>query len=94
MTNLMIFYPILQLTTNEQALFDAPTERFFPHITIPSVVQVIDNDKLVNSSIAEVQFPKHNKTDIVSVDYLHCVDSPEVNILTKMLKEQQSERSN
>jgi len=86
----MIFYPVLQLTTNEQTLSSEPAKRFFSHITIPSVVQVIHNDKLQN--VSEVQFPLHNNTDIVSVDYLHETDSPEVSILTRMIKEQQSER--
>ena len=90
MTNLMIFYPIIQLTTNEQMLPTTPTEQFFPHITIPSVVQVIKT----YDNVAEVQFPAIDNTDIVSVDFLHCVDSPEVCKLTKMIKEQQGETSN
>ncbi len=89
--NLKIFYPILQLTTNERMLpTTIPTKRFLPHITAPSVVQVIKTHR----HVAEVQFPSLQNTDIVSVDYLHSVDSPEVSILTKMLKEQESERSN
>ncbi len=87
---LKIFYPILQLTTNERVLSAIPAKRFFPHITIPSVVQVIKTYK----NIAEVQFPSLNKTDIVSVDYLHSVDSPEVSILTKMVRSMKSEASN
>lgn len=90
MPNLKIFYPILQLTTNEQMLSLEPAKRFLPHLTIPSVVEVIKTHK----NIAEVQFPLLNKTDIVSVDFLHCVDSPEINIIVKMLKEQQREASN
>ncbi len=86
--NLKIFYPIVQLTTNERMFpMTIPTERFLPHITAPSVVQVIKTHK----NVAEVQFPAVNDTDIVSVDFLHSVDSPEVSILTKMLKEQDSE---
>lgn len=85
MTNLMIFYPILQLTINEQMLSPKPAERFFPHITTPSAVQVIKT----YDNVAEVQFPTLGNTDIVSVDFLHCVESPEVSILTKMIKEKQ-----
>ncbi len=90
MDNLKIFYPILQLTINEQQLSAEPAKRFFPHLTIPSVVQVIQ----LYENVAEVQFPTLPKTDIVSVDYLHSVDSPEVNALTKLVKEQDSERGN
>lgn len=90
MTNLMIFYPILQLTINEQMLSSKPATRFFPHIIIPSAVQVIKT----YDNVAEVQFPALDDTDIVSVDFLHETDSPEVTILTKMIKEQQGERSN
>ena len=85
MTNLMIFYPIFQLTINEQVLSSIPAKRFFSHITIPSVVQVIKT----YDNVAEVQFPLCNNIDIVSVDFLHCVESPEVSILTKMIKEKQ-----
>lgn len=79
----MIFYPILQLTINETVLSSKPAKQFFPHITIPSVVQVIKT----YDNVAEVQFPAIDNTDIVSVDFLHCVESPEVSILTKMIKE-------
>ena len=85
MTNLMVFYPILQLTINETVLSPIPAKQFFPHITIPSVVQVIKTF----DNVAEVQFPALDNTDIVSVDFLHCVDSPEVGNLTKMIKEKQ-----
>ena len=88
--NLKIFYPITQLTTNEQTLSATPAKRFFPHITIPSVVEVIKT----HDNITEVQFPTLDKTDIVSVDFLHSVDSPEVSILTKMVRSMKSERSN
>ena len=89
--NLKIFHPTIQLTTNIQMLSTTPAKRFFPHITVPSVVQVIKMHK----TVAEVQFPTLKETDIVSVDYLHCVDSPEVSYITRLLKkEQERERSN
>ena len=84
MTNRMIFYPIIQLTVNEQMLSAKPAERFFSHITIPSVVDVVK----IYQNVAEVQFPCCKETDLVSVDYLHETDSPEISILTKMTKEQ------
>lgn len=88
--NLKIFYPIVQLTTNEQMLPAISAVRFLPHIIAPSVVEVIETHR----HVAEVQFPSLQNTDIVSVDYLHSVDSPEVTMITKMVKEQNSERSN
>ena len=91
MNNLKIFYPIIQLTDNHQMLSSKPAERFFPHLIVPSVVEVINNTDY--NTIAEVQFPKHNETDIVSVDFLHDIESPEVTLLTKQVKEQNSGRS-
>lgn len=88
MANRKIFYPILQLTASEHILSLMPTNRFFPYITVPSVVEVIKTYK----NVAEVRFPILDKTDIVSVDFLHETDSPEVNVLTKQVKEQERER--
>jgi len=80
--NRMIFYPILQLTVNERMLSPEPAKRFFSYITIPSVVDVIK----IHRNVAEVQFPQCGDTDIVSVDYLHETDSPEISKLTKMIR--------
>lgn len=79
---LKVFYPIIHLTTIEYILSAIPAKRFLPHLTIPSIVIVLTE----HEHTAEVQFPLVEGTDIVSLNYLHCVDSPEVTALVKSAK--------
>lgn len=75
----LLFYPITQLTTNERLLSAKLAQHLLPHITAPSIVEIIKRYE----HVAEVQFPGLPDTDIVSVDFLHKLDSPEARVLTK-----------
>jgi hypothetical protein len=91
---LMVFHPTLDITPTTHKLSTKPVTKMRDYMKPLMIVRIIRPagvkvDGLTRHCV-EVKFPWQEHTDLVSPDYLHTIDSPDVN---KLINIQRSERS-